>query len=121
MQCPTLGEAGPPVDEFRESGFVQEEMKIVRETRKILETPNIMVNPTVARVPVRFSHSEALHIETRTKITVDGVQKLLNSAAGVVLMDGRETGACLTAAADIRKGAALNSIQTAEILVNQLM
>jgi aspartate-semialdehyde dehydrogenase len=141
----------PHIDQFLENGFTREEMKIVWETRKILGDPNIMVNPTVARVPVYFGHSEAVHIETRTKITVADVQKLLNSAPGVVLLDGRETGAYPTAATDaagrdavyvgrvredpshprgidlwivsdnVRKGAALNSVQIAEILVNQLM
>jgi aspartate-semialdehyde dehydrogenase len=141
----------PHIDAFMDNGFTKEEMKIVWETRKILEDPNIMVNPTVARVPVYFGHSEAVHIETRTKVTAAEVQKLLNSAAGVVLLDGRETGAYPTAATDaagrdavfvgrvredpshprgidlwvvsdnVRKGAALNSIQIAEILVNQLM
>jgi aspartate-semialdehyde dehydrogenase len=141
----------PHIDAFMDTGFTKEEMKIIWETRKIFEDPSIMVNPTVARVPVYFGHSEAVHIETRTKITVPEVQKLLNSAAGVVLMDGHETGAYPTAATDaagrdavfvgrvredpshprgidlwvvsdnLRKGAALNSIQIAEILVNQLM
>ena len=141
----------PHIDDFEDGGFTREEMKIVRETRKILEDPNIMVNPTVARVPVYVGHSEAVHVETRTKVTVGEVQKLLNSAPGVVLLDGRETGAYPTAATDaagrdavfvgrvredpshprgidlwvvsdnVRKGAALNSIQIAEILVNQLM
>jgi aspartate-semialdehyde dehydrogenase len=141
----------PHIDIFLDNGFTKEEMKIIWETRKILEDPNIMVNPTVARVPVYFGHSEAVHIETRTKVTAAEVQKLLNSAAGVVLLDGRETGAYPTAATDaagrdavfvgrvredpshprgidlwvvsdnVRKGAALNSIQIAEILVNQLM
>jgi len=141
----------PHIDQFLDGGFTKEEMKIIWETRKILEDPKIMVNPTVARVPVYFGHSEAVHIETRTKVTVAEVQKLLNSAAGVVLLDGRETGAYPTAATDaagrdavfvgrvredpshprgidlwvvsdnVRKGAALNSIQIAEILVNQLM
>ena len=141
----------PHIDAFMENGFTKEEMKIVWETRKILEDPNIMVNPTVARVPVYFGHSEAVHIETRTKVTAAEVQKLLNSAAGVVLLDGQETGAYPTAATDaagrdgvfvgrvredpshprgidlwvvsdnVRKGAALNSIQIAEILANQLM
>ncbi len=141
----------PHIDAFLDNGFTREEMKIVWETRKILEDPDIMVNPTVARVPVYYGHSAAVHIETRTKITVGEVQKLLNSAAGVVLLDGRETGAYPTAVTDaagrdavyvgrvredpthprgidiwvvsdnLRKGAALNSIQIAEILVNQLM
>jgi aspartate-semialdehyde dehydrogenase len=141
----------PHIDDFQDNGFTKEEMKIVWETRKILEDQEIMVNPTVARVPVYFGHSEAVHIETRTKVTVGEVQKLLNSAAGVVLLDGHETGAYPTAATDaagrdavfvgrvredpshprgidlwvvsdnVRKGAALNSIQIAEILVNRLM
>jgi len=141
----------PHIDDFVDGGFTKEEMKIVWETRKILEDQNIMVNPTVARVPVYFGHSEAVHIETRTKVTAGEVQKLLNSAAGVVLLDGHETGAYPTAATEadgndavfvgrvredpshprgidlwvvsdnVRKGAALNSIQIAEILVNQLM
>jgi aspartate-semialdehyde dehydrogenase len=110
-----------------------------------------MVNPTAARVPVYFGHSEAVHIETRTKVTVSEVQKLLNSAPGVVLLDGRELGAYPTAATEaagrdavfvgriredlshprgidlwivadnVRKGAATNSVQIAEILVNQFM
>ena len=141
----------PHIDEFVEGGFTREEMKIIWETRKILEDPNIMVNPTVARVPVYFGHSEAVHIETRTKVTVSAVQKLLNSAPGVVLLDGNEAGAYPTAATDaagrdavfvgrvredpshprgidlwvvsdnVRKGAALNSIQIAEMLVKRLM
>jgi len=141
----------PHIDQFMDGGFTKEEMKIIWETRKILEDDSIMVNPTVARVPVFFGHSEAVHIETRTEITVGEVQKLLNSAPGVALLDGRETGAYPTAAIDaagrdevfvgrvrkdpshprgidlwvvsdnVRKGAALNSIQIAEILVNQLM
>jgi aspartate-semialdehyde dehydrogenase len=141
----------PHIDDFVEGGFTKEEMKIVWETRKILEDPNIMVNPTVARVPVYFGHSEAVHVETRTKVTVGEVQKLLNSAPGVVLLDGHEAGAYPTAATDaagrdevfvgrvredpshprgidlwvvsdnVRKGAALNSIQIAEMLVSRLM
>jgi aspartate-semialdehyde dehydrogenase len=141
----------PHIDVFLEGGFTKEEMKIIWETRKILEDPNIMVNPTVARVPVYFGHSEAVHLETRTKVTVGEVQKLLNSAPGVVLLDGHEAGAYPTAATDaagrdavfvgrvredpshprgidlwvvsdnVRKGAALNSIQIAEILVSRLM
>jgi len=141
----------PHIDAFQDNGYTKEEMKMVWETRKILEDDQIMVNPTVARVPVCFGHSEAVHIETRTKITVPEVQKLLNSARGVVLMDERTLGGYPTAATDaagsdavyvgrvredishprgidlwvvsdnIRKGAATNSVQIAEILVNQFM
>ncbi len=141
----------PHIDRFMENGYTREEMKIVWETRKILGDPEIRVNPTAVRVPVYFGHSEAVHLETRTKITVDEVRKLLNSAPGVVVMDGRETGMYPTAATDaahkdavyvgriredvshprgidlwvvsdnLRKGAALNSVQIAEILVNRFM
>ena len=128
-----------------------EEMKLIWETRKILEDPDIMVNPTCVRIPVYVGHSEAVHIETRTKVTVLEARKLLNSAAGVELMDGDGPGEYPTAATDaahrdavyvgriredlshprglamwvvadnVRKGAALNSVQIAEILVNQVM
>jgi aspartate-semialdehyde dehydrogenase len=143
--------AVPQIAEFLDTGYTKEEMKMVWETRKILEDPSIMVNPTAVRVPVYYGHSEAVHIETRTKVTVREAQKLLNSAPGVVVMDGRKPGAYPTAATDaahrdavyvgriredlshprgldlwvvadnIRKGAALNSTQIAEILVNQFM
>ena len=141
----------PQIGCFLDTGYTKEEMKMVWETRKILEDQRIMVNPTAVRVPVYFGHSEAVHLETRTKVTVPEVQKLLNSAPGVVLMDGRETGAYPTAATNaaghdgiyvgriredlshprgidlwvvadnVRKGAATNSVQIAEILVNQFM
>jgi aspartate-semialdehyde dehydrogenase len=143
--------AVPHIDEFTANGYTREEMKMIWETRKILESPQIMVNPTAVRVPVFYGHSEAVHIETRTKVTVAEVRKLLNSAPGVVLLDGRELGAYPTAATDaagrdgvfvgriredpshargvdlwivadnVRKGAATNSVQIAEILVNQFM
>jgi aspartate-semialdehyde dehydrogenase len=110
-----------------------------------------MVNATTARVPVYFGHSEAVRIETRTKVTVPEAQKLLNSAPGVIVIDGNEIGAYPTAATEaanhdsvyvgriredvshprglnlwvvsdnLRKGAALNSVQIAEILVNKIM
>ncbi len=143
--------AVPQIDVFLDNGYTKEEMKMVWETRKIMEDPDIMVNATAVRVPVYFGHSEAVHIETRTKITVPDVQKLLNSAPGVVVIDGRELGAYPTAGTDaahrdavfvgriredvshprgidlwvvadnVRKGAATNSVQIAEILVNQFM
>ena len=143
--------AVPHIDEFTDNGYTKEEMKMIWETRKILESPQIMVNPTAVRVPVFYGHSEAVHIETRTKVTVAEVRKLLNSAPGVVLLDGHELGAYPTAATDaagrdgvfvgriredpshargvdlwivadnVRKGAATNSVQIAEILVNRFM
>lgn len=142
--------AVPKISDITETGYTVEEMKMVNETRKILEDPDIMVNPTCVRIPVYFGHSEAVHIETRTKITVSEVQKLLNSSPGVVVLNGQEPGAYPTAtdaahrdavfvgriredfshprgvdlwivADNVRKGAALNSVQIAEILVNQVM
>jgi aspartate-semialdehyde dehydrogenase len=143
--------AVPQIAEFMDTGYTKEEMKMIWETRKILEDPGIMVNPTAVRVPVYFGHSEVVHLETRTKVTVPEVQKLLNSAPGVVVMDGRALGAYPTAATDaarrdavfvgriredlshprgidlwvvadnVRKGAATNSVQIAEILVDQFM
>jgi aspartate-semialdehyde dehydrogenase len=141
----------PKIDRLMETGYTKEEMKMYWETRKILEDPSIMVNATCVRVPVYYGHSEAVHVETRTKITVPEVQKLLNSAPGVTVIDGvsavdyptpatdaahqdavyvgriREDmthprGLNLWVVADnIRKGAALNSVQIAEILVNRVM
>lgn len=141
----------PKIDRLMETGYTKEEMKMFWETRKILEDPEIMVNATCARVPVYYGHSEAVHVETRTKITVPEVQKLLNSALGVTVIDGEQPGGYPTAATEaahrdavfvgriredlthprginlwvvadnVRKGAALNSVQIAEILVNRVM
>ncbi|HEY5622626.1 MAG TPA: aspartate-semialdehyde dehydrogenase [Gammaproteobacteria bacterium] len=148
---PVAFNAVPKIGELEDTGYTMEEMKLVWETRKILEDPDIMVNPTCVRIPVYFGHSEAVHIETRTKVTVPEARKLLNSAPGVKLLDGDGPGEYPTAATDaahrdavyigriredlshprglamwvvadnVRKGAALNSVQIAEILVNQLM
>jgi aspartate-semialdehyde dehydrogenase len=127
-----------------------EEMKIVWETRKILEDDSIQVNPTSVRVPVFYGHSEAVHIETREKITADAARSLLEEAPGIVVVDEREAGGYptpVTHAAgndavfvgriredishprgldlwivsdNIRKGAALNAVQIAEILARTL-
>lgn len=141
----------PHIDEFQENGYTREEMKMVWETQKILEDDEITVNPTAVRVPVFFGHSEALHIETREKITAEMARELLSTAAGVSLLDqvadniyptpvtdaanqdgvfvGRiredisySNGLNLWVVADnVRKGAALNSIQIAEILINDYL
>ena len=122
---------------------------MVWETQKIFADPDIQVNPTCVRVPVFFGHSEAVHIETRDKISVADAQKLLRSAPGVVLIDKHEDGGYPTAVSDaagedatyvgrvredishpkglnmwivsdnVRKGAALNTVQIAEILIKQ--
>lgn len=137
----------PQIDVFLDNGYTKEEMKMVWETRKIFEDEAIHVNPTAVRVPVFYGHSEAIHIETKEKITVETVQQLLVSAPGVTVMDERVDGGYPTAvtessgnddvfvgriredishekgidlwvvADNIRKGAALNSVQIAEELV----
>lgn len=138
----------PQIGEFQENGYTFEEMKLVWETRKIFGDESIRVNPTAARVPVFFGHSEAVHLETRNKLTASEARALLAEAPGVRLVDDPATGLYATAATDaargdavfvsrvredlshprgldlwivadnIRKGAALNSIQIAELLVN---
>jgi aspartate-semialdehyde dehydrogenase len=137
----------PQIDVFMDNGYTKEEMKMVWETQKIMGDANIKVNATAVRVPVFFGHSEAVHIETKQKITVEQVRDLLRNAPGVVLMDERVNGGYPTAvteaanhdatfvgrvredishpkginlwvvADNVRKGAALNSIQIAEELV----
>ena len=141
----------PQIDVFMDNGYTKEEMKMVWETRKIMGDDSIQVNPTAVRVPVFFGHSEAVHIETRDKITADQARELLKKAPGVVVMDERKDGGYPTAvteganhdpvyvgriredishprgldlwvvADNVRKGAALNSIQIAEILVKDYL
>jgi aspartate-semialdehyde dehydrogenase len=141
----------PHCDVFLENGYTKEEMKIVWETRKIIGDDTILVNPTSVRVPVFFGHSEAVHLETGEKITADEARRLLEGAPGVVVMDRRENGGYPTAVTDsagtdavyvgriredishprglnmwvvsdnVRKGAALNSVQIAEILVKDYL
>ena len=137
----------PQIDAFQENGYTREEMKMVWETQKILGDDAIRVNPTCVRVPVFYGHSEAVHIETKEKISADEVRTLLTGFPGVMVMDEREDGGYPTAVTEasghdpvfvgriredlshprginfwvvsdnIRKGAALNSIQIAEYLL----
>ncbi len=137
----------PQIDVFMDNGYTKEEMKMVWETRKILGDEAIMVNPTAVRVPVFFGHSEAVHIETKHKITAKLVRELLTAAPGVTVLDERVDGGYPTAVTEssghdavyvgrirediscdrginlwvvsdnVRKGAALNSVQIAEVLV----
>jgi aspartate-semialdehyde dehydrogenase len=137
----------PHIDVFQDNGYTKEEMKMVWETRKIMEDDTIMINPTTVRVPVFYGHSEAVHIETRERISAEQVRALLRKAPGVVVIDERRAGGYPTAvteaanhdpvfvgrirddishprgidlwvvADNVRKGAALNSIQIAETLV----
>lgn len=136
----------PHIDEFMENGYTREEMKMVWETRKILGDDSILVNPTTVRVPVLYGHSEAIHLELKSPLTAEKARQLLSKAPGVKVVDdpaklkyptplshasghdevyvGRirqdishPCGLNLWVVADnIRKGAATNAIQIAEIL-----
>ena len=77
----------PHIDTFQDNGYTREEMKMVWETQKIFEDDSIQVNPTCVRVPVFFGHSEAVHIETREKITAEQAREILSAAPGVTVMD----------------------------------
>ena len=134
----------PRIDAFQENGYTKEEMKMVWETKKILGDDDIQVNPTCVRIPVFFGHSEAVHIETQRKITASEVRELLAGAPGVTVLDDPGDEGYPTAVHDgagnddvfvgriredishphginlwvvsdnVRKGAALNSVQIAE-------
>ncbi|MFT4257933.1 MAG: aspartate-semialdehyde dehydrogenase [Pseudoxanthomonas sp.] len=136
----------PQIDDFQPNGFTKEEMKLVWETRKILGDDSIGVNPTVVRVPVFYGHSEAVHIETKEKLTAEQARALLEKAPGVAVVDERKPGGYPTpvthasgtdpvyvgriredlshprgldmwvVADNIRKGAALNAVQLAELV-----
>jgi aspartate-semialdehyde dehydrogenase len=137
----------PQIDVFLDNGYTKEEMKMVWETQKILGDDRVKVNATAVRVPVFYGHSEAVHIETRNKIDVVTVRSLLQKAPGVTVLDERKNGSYPTAVTEssghddvfvgriredishshgidlwvvsdnVRKGAALNSVQIAEVLV----
>jgi aspartate-semialdehyde dehydrogenase len=141
----------PQIDVFMDNGYTKEEMKMVWETRKIMGDDRIQVNPTAVRVPVFYGHSEAVHIETREKIDLETARALLRNAPGVKLLDERKDGGYPTAVTEaanhdpvyvgriredishprglnlwvvsdnVRKGAALNSVQIAEILVKSYL
>ncbi len=141
----------PHIDDFHENGYTREEMKMIWETKKIFDDESIQINPTCVRVPVFFGHSEAIHIETRDKITVSEVQDLMIEASSIQLIDDRQPGGYPTpvghsagedsvfvgrvredlshpcginlwvVADNVRKGAALNSIQIAERLISDYL
>lgn len=140
----------PHCDEFQDNGYTKEEMKMIRETQKILEDDSILVNPTTVRVPVFYGHSEVVHIETRSKISAEDARELLKGAPGVIVVDdpssndyptpfhqaaGQDAvfvgriredishplGLNLWVVADnIRKGAALNAVQIAELMLKNV-
>jgi len=141
----------PQIDVFLDNGYTKEEMKMFWETQKILEDSSIRVNATAVRVPVYVGHSEAVHIETKRKLTAAQARELLSKAPGVVLMDEQRPGGYPTAVTEaagtdpvyvgriredisherglnlwivsdnVRKGAALNSVQIAEILAKNYL
>ena len=141
----------PQIDVFMDNGYTREEMKMVWETAKIFEDAEIKVNPTAVRVPVFYGHSEAVHIETKEKITTLMARDLLESFPGVTVLDDRVDGGYATAvtesagkddvwvsrirevishpkgldmwvvADNVRKGAALNSVQIAEVLIKDYL
>lgn len=138
----------PHIDAFLDNGYTREEMKMHNETRKIFNDYNMSITATAVRVPVFTSHSESLNIETKQKIKVEQVKKAFEKASGVTLKDdfknclyptpldssgkdnvyvGRiredfsiENGISMWAVGDqLRKGAALNAIQIAEMLIGK--
>ena len=139
----------PQIDVFTDNDYTKEEMKMVWETRKILGDDTILVNPTAVRVPVFYGHGEAIHIETRAPIDAEDVKQLLAQAPGVKVYASQEdfpTQVCSASGNDlthvgrirndishpnginmwvvsdnIRKGAATNSVQIAELLVKEYL
>lgn len=140
----------PQIDVFLPNRYTKEEMKMIEETKKIMEDPNIKVTATTVRVPVFYGHAEAVNIETEKKITVEKAIELLEKAPGVIVFDdptkkiyplqievagrdevfvGRiredfsvENGLNLWIVADnLRKGAATNAVQIAEVLISNYL
>lgn len=139
----------PHIDDFMSNGFTKEEMKMVWETHKILDNERIVINATAVRVPVIYGHSEAITIETKKPLSADDARDLLKKAPGVKVMDGgkkyptpfkdavgndevfvgrirngindEHTLNMWVVSDNVRKGAALNSVQIAEILVDKYL
>lgn len=139
----------PQIDVFLDNGYTKEEMKMVWETQKILGDESVLVNPTAVRVPVFFGHGEALHIETNSPITADEIKDLLEQAPGLKVCRNdedfptqisdasgqddtfvgriREDISCANGinmwivADNVRKGAATNSVQIAEVLIRDYL
>jgi aspartate-semialdehyde dehydrogenase len=140
----------PQIDVFLPNGYTKEEMKMVNETQKILSDPSIGVTATTVRVPVFYGHSESVNIETEKKITAEDVKLLLSEAPGVTVIDdpaSRQYPLAIDAAGkdntfvgriredesianginmwivadNLRKGAALNAVQIAEMLTNNYL
>lgn len=139
----------PHIDAFLENGYTEEEMKMVNETQKILGDDSVKVSPTTVRVPVFYSHSESVNVETERPIRAQEVKDLLSRSAGIELVDdpannryplavdgegrdpvyvgrirddisGRNAINFWIVADNLRKGAALNAVQIAELLLKRL-
>ena len=137
----------PHIDVFMEDGYTREEWKMVAETKKILD-PRIKVTATCVRVPVFVSHSEAVNVEFEKPITAEEAREILREAPGCLVIDKREPGGYITpmeaagedatyisriredgtvenglnlwvVSDNLRKGAALNAVQIAELLINR--
>lgn len=136
----------PHIDDFLDDGSTREEWKMIRETQKILGDESVQVNPTCVRVPVFFGHAEAVHLELRAPMTAAAARKLLRSCAGISVVDRPRAGGYPTpvthaagqdavflgrvrnpsgdrkrlnlwiVADNVRKGAALNAVQIAELV-----
>ena len=140
----------PQIDVLQDNGYTKEEMKMLWESRKILAIPDLPLSATCVRVPVFYGHSEAVNVVTKQKITAAQVRELLHDAPGVAVLDEHQAGGWPTAldaagkdatwvgriredcsherglnfwvvADNIRKGAALNSVQIAEILIRDYL
>jgi len=141
----------PQIDDFLDNGYTREEMKMFWETQKIFKDPDIQVNATAVRVPVFYGHSMAIHLETARKISANDAKEILSEAPGVIVMDENQSGGYPTpipeasgtdavyvgriredisyplglnlwvVSDNIRKGAALNAVQIAEILVSDYL
>jgi len=138
----------PQVDDFADNGYTKEELTLVHETRKILGVPDLRVSATAVRVPVFFAHSQAVNITTEKKISAEAARELLRKAPGIKVLDDPKAGVYpmpMLAAGDdavhvgrlredlsqmngldlfvvadnLRKGAALNAVQIAELLVQR--
>lgn len=137
----------PHIDVFEENGYTKEEMKMVWETHKILKNPKIKITATTARVPTLYGHSLAMHVSTKQELLAVDAKKILGKAPGVLVMDNPSSGiyptiipdaagqdqvmvgrirnfiddnyglAMWVVADNVRKGAALNAIQIAEMLL----
>ena len=148
LPCQIAFNVIPQIDDFIESGYTKEEMKMVNETRKIMEDDSIQITATCVRVPVYIGHSEAINIETKKKLTAEEAREILSKVPGVKVIDNpkeskypipidaagkdetfvgriREddsipNGLNLWVVSDnLRKGAALNTIQIAELLIEK--